>query len=400
MAPQLVLISHVLHPAVTEGFAPAAAEVGYEITIVTDHGLAYRKHYALQTNDHSPVRVLECDVFNPIAIIDTLVTATIFPQVVLSNSDHLQSSTALVANYFSLPAKSWQRCYQAKNKAVMRLQLQRLSLPSVESTVLQVTDPMPDNLNYPIVAKPREGVGSMDVVLCESQRVLEIVRRDYHRSNPTTPLLLEAYMPGELFTLETLSDGCEIIAVGGFDVRLSPPPNFIELSAIWNGENSVRYRDEALAQVKRFGVGLGVCHSEFIATSSGPKLVEINCRSVGDGREFLLDELLPGGWFRSILQLHAGARLPSVEMNRTQAIIRYLTATSEGRLSRQSPEARWEAQGVKYHYRPLRKEGDVIQLTQSNKDYLGVLVSTATTDLQLAELTELQSSKLLWEVVA
>lgn len=400
MSPQLVLISHVLHPAVTEGFTPAAIELGYEITIVTDHGLAYRKHYASQPSRPSPVRILECDVFNPIAIIDALTTAAIVPQVVFSNSDHLQSSTALVANYFSLPAKSWQRCYQAKNKAAMRSQLQNLSLPSIASMVLQIKDSVPDDLSYPVVAKPREGVGSMNVTLCENRQALESVRRDYHQSSPTIPLLLESYMPGDLFTLETLSDGREVIAVGGFDVALSPPPHFIELSATWNGENSVRYRDEALAQVKRFGVGLGVCHSEFIVTSTGPKLVEINCRSVGDGREFLLQELLPGGWFKPILQLHAGSSLPPVELGNALAMIRYLVATNEGRLTRQSPEARWEAQGVKYHYRPLRQESDAIQLTQSNKDYLGVLVATAITERPLVELAELQLSKLVWEVVA
>ncbi|MFA0812175.1 ATP-grasp domain-containing protein [Microbulbifer epialgicus] len=400
MPPQLVLISHVLHPAVTQGFTPAAIELGYEITIVTDHGLAYRKHYASHPSHPSPVRILECDVFNPIAIIDALTTAAIVPQAVFSNSDHLQSSTALVANYFSLPAKSWQRCYQAKNKAAMRLQLQNLSLSSVESVVLQITDPVPDDLSYPVVAKPREGVGSMNVALCENRRALESIRRDYHRSSPTVPLLLESYMPGELFTLETLSDGREIIAVGGFDVELSPPPHFVELSATWNGENSVRYRDEALAQVRKFGVGLGVCHSEFIVTSTGPKLVEINCRSVGDSREFLLEELLPGGWFKPILQLHTGAPLTPVELGKSQAMIRYLVATSEGQLTRHSSECHWEAQGVKYHYRPLKQQGDAIELTQSNKDYLGVLVAITPSELPLAELVELQLSKLEWEVVA
>jgi biotin carboxylase len=394
MPKQLVLISHVLHPAITEGFVPAAREQGYDITIVTDHGLAYRKHYGTQKTSlpvtSLSVTIMECDVFNPIAIIDVLTTQAINPQVVLSNSDHLQSSTALVAEYFSLPAKTWRCCYDAKNKAAMRLRLQKLSLPSVESTVLQLEDSPPDNLSFPVVAKPREGVASMNVVLCQTRRALQDFRREYHRENPTIPLLLETYMEGELFTLETLSDGRDIIAVGGFDVQLSAPPFFIETGAIWNGKNSLRYRNEALEQIKQFGVDLGACHSEFIVTATGPKLVEINYRSVGDGREFLLDQLLSDSWFKTILSLHAGEPLSAVNADQRQAVIRYVIASEEGRLVSQHSEKRWQTKDTRWHYRPLRSQGESIQLSHSNKDYLGVLVAANVTgtDTTLMPLME------------
>ncbi|MCZ8484988.1 hypothetical protein O9993_00405 [Vibrio lentus] len=60
---------------------------------------------------------------------------------------------------------------------------------------------------------------------------------------------------------------------------------------------------------KNSGWGFGVCHSEFIITDSGPVLVEINYRSIGDGREFLLDNLSGGNWFNTILNLHLGHKL-------------------------------------------------------------------------------------------
>ncbi len=63
-----------------------------------------------------------------------------------------------------------------------------------------------------------------------------------------------------------------MLAVGGFDVELSAPPHFIEMAACWNGTHSVQFRDECLRQLKVFGVGFGVCHSEFIITDSSTRV--------------------------------------------------------------------------------------------------------------------------------
>ncbi|HCI5999560.1 TPA: ATP-grasp domain-containing protein [Klebsiella variicola subsp. variicola] len=381
-----VIISHVVNAAVTEGFVPAARRLGYPVVLLTDHPMAHN-----QLLDDS-IRVIECDVFNPLSILDTLTEWGIIPAALFSNSDHLQTATAIAATALGLPAKDWQICYAAKEKWRMRQRLQEHNLPSVWSTqLLPDAEPCAD-WPWPVVIKPGQGVASMDVRLLEDHARCQ----QYLSSLPSRQtLLVEAFMSGPLFTLETLGDGNELVAVGGFDVELSEPPHFVEMSARWGGEHSTQWKQQALEQLRAFGVGFGVCHSEFIVTADGPVLVEINYRSIGDGREFLLDRLLPEGWFTPILRLHLSDPLPPVKPAVGEALIHYLVAQQNGTLC-QAPQPE-KAEGV--HYRALKDQGDRIELTHSNKDYLGVLYLEASNTGQLEQLTGRILGALEWEIV-
>ncbi|MEW5289811.1 MULTISPECIES: ATP-grasp domain-containing protein [Erwinia] len=381
-----VIVSHVVNAAVTEGFIPAAQRLGYPVVLLTDHAMAHN-----QLLDDS-IHVIECEVFNPLSILDTLTEWGITPAALFSNSDHLQTATAIAATALGLPAKNWQICYAAKEKWRMRQRLQAQGLPSVWSTQL-LPDAQPQaDWPWPVVIKPGQGVASMDVRLVED---LASCQR-YLASLPSRQtLLVEAFMSGPLFTLETLGDGNELVAVGGFDVELSAPPHFIETAARWAGEHSTRWKQQALAQLRDFGVGFGVCHSEFIVTDAGPVLVEINYRSIGDGREMLLDRLLPEGWFLPILRLHLGEPLPPVKPAVGEALIHYLVAEQNGIL-RQAPQPA-DAPGLRY--RPLKAQGERLELTCSNKDYLGVLYFEARDAVQLEQLSTRTLATLNWEIV-
>lgn len=381
-----VIVSHVVNAAVIEGFIPAAQKLGYPVVLLTDQYMAHN-----QVLDGS-IEIVECDVFNPLAMLDVLTERGITPAACFTNSDHLQTATAIVANALGLPGKEWKICYAAKEKWRMRQRLAALELPSTWSTQLLPDDQPDAGWPWPLVLKPSQGVASMDVSLAEDVQALN---HQLDALPVRQTLLLEQFLQGPLFTLETLGDGNELVALGGFDVELSAPPHFVEMQARWQGEHSVRWREQALEQLRRFGVGFGVCHSEFIATVNGPVLVEINYRSIGDGREFLLDRLLPAGWFTPILQLHLGQPLPVIEPASGQALIHYLVAEQNGVLQ-QAPQP-LNAAGVRY--RPLKSQGERIALSHSNKDYLGVLYLEAPDSAALDELTHRAQASLSWEII-
>ena len=205
-------------------------------------------------------------------------------------------------------------------------------------------------------------------------------------------------MQGPLFTLETLGDGRSLQAVGGFDVSLSEPPHFVELAARWNGPLSCSQRSAALAQVAAFGVNFGVCHSEFILTAQGPVLVEINYRSIGDGREFLLDRLLPQGWFDRIVALHLGHSLIEAQPAQAQATVHYLVADRSGRLDQASASFNLESEGHWCDYRALQHAGDTVTISHSNKDYVGVLRLIAPDDISLDAQLNSTLNDLKWVV--
>lgn len=369
----LVILSHVTHAAITEGFLPAARKRGLPVVLISDHAQEHRRLLATSDFPAQDLLILECDVFNPLAVIELINAHGLRPAAVFSNSDHLQTATAVVAETFDCPGKDWRLCYAAKNKAVMRERMQDLGLPGPWFHVLTAGSAVPDDAAFPLVVKPTQGVASLDVRLCHNTDELSDYCTRFWQQQPGRALLLEAYMEGPLFTLETLGDGQRFQAIGGFDVSLSPPPHFVEFGARWNGSLSAKHRAGALAQVAAFGINFGVCHSEFILTAEGPVLVEINYRSIGDGREFLLDRLLPQGWFDRILAVHLGEPLVDAQPGLAEALVHYLVADTPGRLQQASSSFRYEQDNHWSDYRALRAIGDDIHVSHSNKDYLGVL---------------------------
>jgi hypothetical protein len=393
-----VILAHVAHPAITEGFLPAALRRGLKILIITDHAQEHRRLLCASPIAPQDLQVIECDVFNPLAVIETLNGQGVQPAAVFSNSDHLQTATAIVAQAFECPGKDWQLCHAAKNKAAMRERMQRLGLPGPWFQVLTANAQPPSDAPWPIVAKPREGVASLDVKLCYNAAELSAYCEQFWQQQPDRALLLEAYMEGALFTLETLGDGRSFQAIGGFDVTLSPPPYFVELAARWNGPLSRSQRAAALAQVAAFGVNFGVCHSEFILTADGPMLVEINYRSIGDGREFLLDRLLPQGWFDRIIALHLGEPLVDAQPAQAEAAVHYLVADRSGRLDQASASFNLERDGHWWDYRALHNAGDCVTISHSNKDYVGVLRLIAPDDASLETQLNETLTDLKWVV--
>lgn len=391
----LVIVAHIAHPAVIDGFLPAARRLGLSVVIATDRRLDHLERLVART-DAPAVQIIECDVFNPLAVIDALRNEGVQPRAVFSNSDHLQTATALVAAEFGVPCKDWRVCYAAKNKAAMRERLRERGLPSTWFHMLAPDEMPPSDTPYPVIAKPREGVASMDVRLCADAVELRAYLEVFRQQGAGRAVLLEGFLEGPLFTLETLGHWRRVQAVGGFDVVLSAPPHFIEREAHWNGSHGVSCRQQALAQVLAFGVGFGVCHSEFVLTPQGPVLVEINYRSIGDGREFMLESMLPDGWFERILRLHLGEPLAEMLPDAHRAMVRYYVASEEGRLSVSPPDSEDAGGGARGVYRALRKTGDEIRLTHSNKDYLGALSLVADSDAGLAEALSRFESRLTW----
>ncbi|GGO84103.1 carboxylate--amine ligase [Marinobacterium nitratireducens] len=403
MPGQIVFIAHVVTEVLNEGFLPAARALGLDPVIVTDLAAEHRRHFAEEDLQAYPDLILSCDVFNPLAVIETLQEAGIAPAAVFSHSDHLQTTTALVAQYFGLPGKDWQVCYRAKNKAAMRAYLAAAGAEPFWYRLVTAQDQLDAALAdcpWPCVVKPREGVASLDVSLVRSAQELRDCCSRLWARQPGQPLLIEEYLEGPLCTLETLGDGERFEVLGGFRVELSEPPHFIEQAAHWGLELDERELQQMAGTLRDFGIGFGSCHSEFVLTERGPRLIEINYRTIGDGREFLLAETLGLPLFERVLQLHLGESLPALDLSDTRLLIHYVLATESGRLE-QVPGPRRERWGQGFvDFQPLRRAGDRLELSHSNKDYLGVIRAAGDSLAELQERTAQLLAGLSWEVRA
>ncbi|MFI7413806.1 acetyl-CoA carboxylase biotin carboxylase subunit family protein [Streptomyces sp. NPDC049627] len=355
--------------SVTEGFLPAAARLGLDVTLLTDQPDAHRRTYP-------DIEVLECDVRDFRAVV-TRISTHHAPGAVFTNSDHLQTQAALAAAYFGLPSKDWRATLRCKDKAEMRRRLAAAGVDTVWSA--ELTEPVaPGDAPYPCVVKPREGVASEDVVLVDGPEELVSRSKEILQRRPDTVLVVEEYLPGDLFTLETLGDGNVRHVLGGFHTELSPPPYFIEERLTFVPAHPEPVVEQVLAQLDALGVGFGACHTEFVVHQGRARIIEVNYRAIGDQCDLLLARLLDIPLFEHILRTHLGEALPADLGARRDGAARleYPCADRAGTLVGAPAAADVDIDGVHLTYRPLRAVGERHELYMTNRDYLGVLRAT------------------------
>jgi biotin carboxylase len=363
--------------SVTEGFLPAARRLGLDITVLTDRPAAHRAAY--EGTEHADIELLECDVRDVHAVVSRIATHRP-PDAVFTNSDHLQTQTALAADYFGLPAKDWRAALRTKDKAEMRRRLAAAGADTVWSAELAAgQDPATAlaglDVPYPCVVKPREGVASEDVVRAEGPAELVRLCREIQARRPQAALVVEEFLPGALFTLETVGDGRTRHVLGGFRTQLSPPPYFIEERLTFVADRPAAVEAQVLAQLDVLGVGFGACHTEFVLHEGRARLIEVNYRAIGDQCDLLLADLLEIPLFEHILGVHLGRCLPAglgARIGRA-ARLDYPYARRAGTLTAAPESAELGVGGVRLTYRPLRAVGERHPLYRTNRDLLGVV---------------------------
>jgi biotin carboxylase len=392
---RLCLIASKPTDSVILGFLPAAARLGLEVVLLTDQPEEHERAQARQlprpgcprpgaerdaepAGDGPPARFVGCDVRDARELIGAIAELPA-PHAIVSNSDHLQTQTALAAAYFGLPGKDWRSAVRAKNKSLMRRRLAEAGIERVAAARIRAGGHPPDGLRYPVVLKPAEGVASEDVVLAASPAELAEQSARILARRPGETLLAEEYLPGELHTLETLGDGKRTWVLGGFRTALSPPPYFIEQRLTWAVPAPEAAREHVLGALGALGVSFGACHTEYVDGSRGPALIEVNDRLIGDHCDFVLSDLLGVDLFDLVLRVHLGESLPAQPPRpwggSGHAVIDYVVADRSGTLAAVPPpgERPTGTPDVRLSFQPLRAAGDDIVVTHTNRDYLGVI---------------------------
>ena len=355
--------------SVTHGFLPAAHRLGLRVTLLTDRPGRHEAAYAGRPD--APAEIRRCEVFDVRAVLDQVGRAD-RPDAVFTNSDHLQTQAALAAAYLGLPGKDWRATTRTKNKALMRRHLADQGIDTVRAWPLGADEPVQavaSAVPYPCVLKPAEGVASEDVFLVGDPGELAERVALVRRRRPGHPLLVEEYLDGPLYTLETLGSECGMRVLGGFRTQLSAPPHFVEERMSWLP--AVPGAARVLRQLRALGVGLGACHTEFVLQGERARLVEVNYRVIGDQCDLLMADLLAEPLFELILRAHLGEDVtaPAPANDPRQARIEWALADRAGVLICAPPAIDDGALA----YRPLRAVGDRVALTRTNRDYLGVL---------------------------
>lgn len=391
----LVLLARNPTDTVTLGLLPAAQRSGLRVRVLTDDPVAHRARYAIGSEDlgYPPPEVEGCEVTDVRAVLAAIGTR---PAALLSNSDHLQTQTALAAAYFGLPGKDWRSAIRARDKGLMRATLRQAALDDTTVVRIRAGDPIDrlDGIRFPAVLKPAEGVASEDVVLVEdapdlARRIAEV------RSRRDGDLLVEGLIEGPLHTLETLGDGSALRVWGSYRTTVSPAPHFIEERLTWQPALPAGVLSTVLAQLAALGVGFGACHTEFIVTADGPRIVEVNDRLIGDHCDFAMADLLAEPVFDDVIQVHLGEPprpAPATPARPGHGHVHWVLATKDGTLV-EAPGASshtvltGSGAEVRLDYRPIRASGVAAPVTCTNRDYLGAIRAVGPDDAAVEAAT-------------
>ncbi|MCZ7476247.1 MULTISPECIES: ATP-grasp domain-containing protein [unclassified Micromonospora] len=263
---------------------------------------------------------------------------------VTTTSEFYLPAVARVAAELGLPGNPWEVMVTCRDKAAVRRVLDHHGVGQPAYVVVgsaAEAGRAVARLGLPCVVKPVDGSGSQGVLLCHDtgevrHQVSDILANKTNVRGQPAPrsVLLEQYVTGPEFSVETFSDAGTVTCVGITAKTVGSPPSFVEARHIYPAPLPAGVADELAATAERalkaLGFAQGPAHTEVRWTASGPAIIEVNARLAGG----MLPELvrLATGVDLLTQQLHVATGRP-VELtarHRSVAGIHFITAPERG----------------------------------------------------------------------
>ncbi|WP_406202266.1 ATP-grasp domain-containing protein [Kitasatospora sp. NBC_01560] len=284
------------------------------------------------------------------------------------------------------------------DKHAMRDLLAERGLSPVSFVAAPTRGEVPDavrKIGYPAVVKPAALAGSRGVFLWQGPEDEAVWTGLVDEYDYDGPFLVEEYLRGPEYSVETLSQDGRHQVVGITEKVLGPPPLFVEVGHVHpaplpaDRERAIRELTTAL--LTACGYRFGPAHTEVIWTPDGPRIVESQARLGGDRIPRLVQ--LAGGLDieQAIFAGIAG----------TEAVLPAPTATATVRFFTFPPGRVDEVRGLEAvralgHVDELSlklQPGDVAPEIRDSKSRHGhVIVSGATPEEALARCAEVLST--------
>jgi biotin carboxylase len=180
-----------------------------------------------------------------------------------------------------------------------------------------------DEFEPPVVVKPTTLAGSRGVYLLSHRDELARWGRLLDSYGYRGPVLVEEYLRGPEFSVETLSVNGQHRVIGVTRKVLGAPPLFVELGHVHPVPDSAQTREMAALTVDLLqlaGYRCGPAHTEVIWTPTGPEIVESQARLGGDRIPQLVELATGFDPERAMFQILAGRPLPDGERRQVARI--------------------------------------------------------------------------------
>ncbi|GHH82959.1 hypothetical protein GCM10018793_43860 [Streptomyces sulfonofaciens] len=294
----------------------------------------------------------------------------------------------------------------ARDKAVARAALASAGVPDIRWGVKSAyADDLDSPIGYPCIVKPVDGASSWDVVLADDvQAVRDVAARHLTRAygrrvRPQRRLLFEEVLVGPLLSAEGFVDSDEVRIIGYSDRVLSAPPRFVELAVRFAAERPFDGADDYVAEtLKALDYDFGAFHLEFILTSEGPRLVELNPRFVGAGVQHAIGELTGVTPAELLMAKLTGSPVPAFPHEGAVTEL-YLTAPSSGRLQgTRGLEEAVAVEGCRAAGLYVALGDEVSSEIESNSQYIGYVHAVGDTRAESHEIALEAASRISYEI--
>jgi S-sulfo-L-cysteine synthase (3-phospho-L-serine-dependent) len=372
--------------------ARAAADIGLTPVMVTGDAAQYPWLESLGSI------VVDADTADPVAVLTAL--GRRFPKIagVTSTAEFFYPAAAEVARQLGLPGPDPSAILCCRDKAQQRRRLARAGLPVpkfAETGSAAGAVEAAKRIGLPVVAKPVDGSGSVNVALCatldsvEAQAQSIIGQTHNIRGLPAARrVLIEQFLEGPEVSVETLHGN----VIATVRKHLSGLPRFVETGH--DVPAGLSEHDEcAVAKMTSDGlralaVTWGVTHTELRLTRTGPVIVEINPR-------------MAGGHIPEIVLLATGVDLPREAVlastgkhrcpgasRRGAAAVRFVVARSRGVVEAfDGLEAARGVRGVREV--SVVAAGSALEVHGDVRDRIGYVITVAETLAQAAGSAQL-----------
>lgn len=206
-------------------------------------------------------------------------------------SDVPMPTIAKVCQKLGLPGISPQTALNATNKAEMRNCFKEHHVPIPEFYVAENEKEFIEftkHIKDKFIIKPADNSGNRGIKLVSMPLELRELKEVYKYSKQYSKdgrILLEEYMEGEEFSVESISINgvCHVIQIT--DKITSGEPYFVEIGhtqpSKYNQTVKTNIAETAQLGVNALGIMSGPSHTEIKLTKEGPKIVEIGARLGG-----------------------------------------------------------------------------------------------------------------------
>jgi biotin carboxylase len=271
--------------------AAAARDRGHDVILLTEDRSRYA--YELAGPAIESLRIVDVDTGDVDAVTAVLSTETgLVGLVRMSDPRSLQALA--VAERLDLPHENSEAVHLLRDKGRLRRHLHDHGFSAAASVVLDLRAALVDDLLeqlagmvYPCIVKDVAGSLSQNVWLVRDARELPRVLAAAQQSETllSRAVTVEPYFVGPMYSAETVSWDGETRVMGVSSRGLSPEPSFREETASFPVEFPEKTRlaltEWLSAILKSVGYRAGVTHTEFIVTTTGFEIVEINTRLGG-----------------------------------------------------------------------------------------------------------------------